>query len=265
MYPVNVDIDTEKEVEVYFDRFVDAPIPDNGIRIIVLQEPFNNELFRLVKQKQDKYTYVLTHFDDMLKMVPKSRFFLGTSSWVAGHVPSRKNFCVSTLVGGKTHSAMPGYALRHDLWRAQEQITIPRDFYLSSEYKWKEADYAHNKSIEGSIVPHSKVPLFESQFHIAIENISMLNMFSEKIVDCFQTKTIPIYYGAPNIGDVFNGSGIIQVNSLEEIIAVCNRLTPDTYERLLPCVEDNYKVSCDYCVYDEQLKKVIIKVLNEKQ
>lgn len=263
-YPLNVDIDTERDVEIYFDRFIDTPVPHGGIRIIVLQEPFNREVFEQIKRNQDNYTHVLTYMDDILRAVPKSRLFMGTNSWVRGHVPQQKKFCVSILVGGKVNGAMPGYALRHDLWRAQDQITIPKDFYLSGECKWPDADYTRHKTIEGSIVPNSKAPLFDSQFHIAIENTSIPNMFTEKLIDCFQTKTVPIYFGAPNIGDTFNACGIIAVKNLQEIINACNQITPDTYERLLPLVEDNYITSCKYCVYDEQIKNIITQILNEE-
>ena len=35
-YPVNIDIDTEKNVEVYFDRFIEGTVPHGDIRILIL-------------------------------------------------------------------------------------------------------------------------------------------------------------------------------------------------------------------------------------
>ena len=37
-------------------------------------------------------------------------------------------------------------------------------------------------------------------------------------------KTVPIYWGAPDIGDYFDINGIIQVNSVQEIIDVLRNL-----------------------------------------
>lgn len=36
--------------------------------------------------------------------------------------------------------------------------------------------------------------------------------FTEKILDCFTTGTIPIYQGAPDIGDYCNAEGIVVID-----------------------------------------------------
>jgi hypothetical protein len=45
-------------------------------------------------------------------------------------------------------------------------------------------------------------------FGVAIENVSHRGWFTEKILDCFLLKTIPIYWGCSNIEDYFNPKGI---------------------------------------------------------
>ena len=54
--------------------------------------------------------------------------------------------------------------------------------------------------------------LCDYMFSIAIENASYETYFTEKLLDCFATGTIPVYYGAPNIGDYFNKDGIIDLS-----------------------------------------------------
>ena len=269
-YPINVDIDTEKNVDVYIDCFDKRPVPAGDIRIIILQEPFFynrsvqsfKDLYEFVGSNPDCYTHLLTYYDVVLKTHPKSIFFLATTSWMKGYVSPQKNFSVSTLVGGKNNPVFPGYAVRHELWRKRDQIIIPKDFYLSTECRWSEGDYINHKSLQGSIVPFSKAPLFDSQFHIAIENTYLDNVFSEKLVDCFQTKTVPIHYGFPNIGDFFNADGVFVAHNVTDIINICNKLTPQTYDSMMPAIEDNYNRSHKYCVYDEQIKNIIIKLIN---
>ena len=46
---------------------------------------------------------------------------------------------------------------------------------------------------------------------IAIENGQYETYFTEKLLDCFATGTIPVYLGAPDIGDHFNKEGIIDL------------------------------------------------------
>ena len=54
--------------------------------------------------------------------------------------------------------------------------------------------------------------LCDYMFSIAIENASYETYFTEKLLDCFATGTIPVYYGAPDIGDYFNKDGIIDLS-----------------------------------------------------
>ena len=143
---------------------------------------------------------------------------------------------------------------------------IPKAFYLSGNAEhfhhfvhFDGADYT-NELVLGA----SKEPLFDSMFHIAIENIAIANFFTEKIIDCFQTKTVPIYYGCRNIEDYFNTVGMFRVNNINEIIELCNLLTPELYERMLPALEDNFERSNKWCNQMEQLKKGITLILKEE-
>jgi hypothetical protein len=101
-------------------------------------------------------------------------------------------------------------------------------------------------------------------FHIAIENVSIANWFSEKLIDCFQTKTVPIYYGCTNIGEYFNKEGILTANNIEEIITICHYLTPEVYKNKLPMLEQNFELSHKWCDQMGQLKAGIIQILNEE-
>jgi hypothetical protein len=257
-YPINIDIETDKNVEVYIDEFSMKPVPDDVIRIVITDEPLKSELFYHTREHRDCYTYILTFHESILDGNPKAKLFhsSGSRPWVNNYIAPKKRFCVSTLVGGKDDPRMEGYYLRHNLWHEKSHITIPIDFYLSSHYKWKDVSYDGQK-----ILGDSKIPLFDSQFHIAIENISIKDYFSEKVLDCFQSRTIPIYYGCLNIGDYFNFNGVIIVHNLREIIDVCNKLTPDTYERMLPVAENNFETSNKWFNWEERVKNAIIELI----
>ena len=49
-------------------------------------------------------------------------------------------------------------------------------------------------------------------FSVAIENGQYETYFTEKLLDCFATGTIPVYLGAPDIGNHFNKDGIIDLS-----------------------------------------------------
>jgi hypothetical protein len=256
----NLDIYTEKNIEVYIDEFPDVPMPIDVIRIVVIQEPTgvhpHPEVFALLNKHQDWYNYLFTHNEDMLTSNPKARLFIGSCTWVHNYIPIQKKFSVSALIGGKNKPIMEGYALRHNLWKVKEQITIPIDFYLSSHCRFLGADYTINK-----VLGNSKFPLYDSQFHITIENTSMNNLIANRLIDCFQTKTVPIFYGCPNVGNYFNIEGIIMVRNLEEIISACNKLTPQTYDSMLPAIEDNYNRSHTWCSFEKIMENAILQLI----
>ena len=128
--------------------------------------------------------------------------------------------------------------------------------------KFEGADYNNALTLPSvGGIKNSKTPMFDCMFHIAIENNSLNNYFTEKVIDCFLSKTIPIYYGDKNIGNHFNEKGIIAINNVDEIIKVCNELTPETYERMLPIVLDNYETALDYQDFNVRIKNAILKII----
>ncbi len=265
-YPLNIDIDVSKEAEVYIDQVPARSVIPGSLRIVIIEEPLKGAYYNLMRLRRDLYTHLLTFHEEILDENPKARVFHCTNTWVKGFVPERKDFNVSFIVGGKKDPSMSGYELRHDAWRNQDRITIPKAFYLSGNapYKhhfvpWSEADYSSSL-----VLGASKEPLFNSMFHIAIENCSIKNYFTEKLIDCFQSRTVPIYYGCKNIGEYFNDCGIIQCHSLEDIIKACNQITPEVYERMLPVLDDNYERSMAWVDHDQQIKNAVIQILKEE-
>ena len=249
-----------KQIEVYVDRFPESPPKGDIIRIVLLNEPHKiSKLLRLVKNKKDWYDYVFTYYEPLLCDNDKAVWFLGAQGWVKYYKFPEKEFSVSTVVGGKRIKGLLGHGMRHHLWHMMHRISVPKKFYLSSAYKYNNADYDNNL-----VLHESKAPLFDSMFHIVIENISLQNMFTEKIIDCFQTKTVPIYYGAPNIGNYFDIDGILVVNSVNDIIRTCNALTPKLYEHMMDSIETNYTLSMGWMNFNKNLDTTIEKTLNDR-
>ena len=260
-YSIDIDIETDKYVEVFIDTF-SLSIP-KGIRIIIIEEPKRSALFDLIQKHQNCYTYVLTYHEEILNTNPKAILFHCPNTWIKDYLFPKKEFSISTVVGGKSDPTMAGYDLRHELWRNKERIRIPKKFYLSGDsfhshkfIKWKEADYSNNLTL-GS----SKEPLFYSMFHICIENTSIKNYFSEKIIDCFQTLTVPIYYGCTNIHEFFNIKGMFLARNIENLIDISNTLTPEIYYSMLPVLKENFERSNEWTNAADKIRSTIIKLI----
>jgi len=108
----------------------------------------------------------------------------------------------------------------------------------------------------------SKYILFEKhQFSIVIENTRERNLFSEKLMDCVITKTIPIYYGCANVGEYFDTTGWIiltnEENFLEELYNELHKLNETYYMKYINTVEKNYKTAVQCANKEKELIKII--------
>ena len=97
-------------------------------------------------------------------------------------------------------------------------------------------------------------------FHIAIENSKINNYFSEKLLDCFATSTIPIYWGCPNIGEFFNTDGMIIFNNpqevnIDDILLHANEI----YESKKEAIKDNYERVKKFEVTDDWIYKTYLE------
>lgn len=96
--------------------------------------------------------------------------------------------------------------------------------------------------------------LTDYMYSISIENAQTNYYFTEKILNCFASMTIPVYYGAKKIDDFFNEDGIIHIKkptiecAIETIKKEC---TIDGYQSRIEAIKDNYsRVQKYLCIED---------------
>ena len=256
MYKPQIICDWDFDLDRYFEKpikiFVDTVRNcqtnnrESENNVLFLFEP--NEISGVAQQtilNQKHFDTIFTHNEKVLNACSNSCLHIYGTTWIEQPVPPlKKNFSVSTVVGFKMITE--GHKIRKNLWTDQNKITIPRKFFIS---KFGGVPNTGNNIILGE----DKLPMFLSQFHIAIENSRHNHYFTEKIVDCFVTKTVPIYMGCTNIDKYFNPEGILIANSVEEIITICNQLTPDTYAKMLPAIEENYERCQQYLDFKQNI------------
>ena len=255
-WDLSFELKHQKQIELYVDKIPTNVVPNNVIRFIFLLEP--PEIMNLTRQaingyKCGYYNHLFSHNQELLDIIENSHVFPLGSTWIRDYSFPDKNFEISALVGGKRMAE--GHILRQNLWLKEGEIKNPRKFFLSGAFGG--IDNHNNNPVLGD----SKNPLFDSQFHICIENTKRKNWFTEKLIDCFETNTVPIYYGCPNIGDWFDERGMIIVNDLKEIIEACNQLTSETYEKMKPYIDINFKESKKYTDVDKRLKNKILELI----
>lgn len=234
--------------KLWIDSLTDTTVPPGTMRVLLLNEP--NAVTRLanhVCEDPSRWDYILAHNPRVLRQCANSvRFCYGTT-WIRDYTFPPKAFGVSMLVSAQL--VVNGHYLRRKLWDRRNEISTPRRFYISHRLKEIQP--------EGYVLEAKKEPMFDTQFHLAIENSSTKNYFTEKIIDCFQTRTVPIYYGATNIHRFFNPKGMFVFQNDDEAVRICNRLTPTTYASMAAAVEDNYHRSFQWLDFHKRLEHAI--------
>lgn len=113
-------------------------------------------------------------------------------------------------------------------------------------------------------IPNKIYGLKDYAFSLIIENTKQDYYFTEKLIDCFVTGTIPIYWGCPSIGDFFDINGIICFNDIYDINYILNSINLDMYKTKLESIKNNFETAKKYLIaedymFENYLKNIIVK------
>lgn len=205
----------------------------------------------LIIQNAHRYHTILTFNSKILEKCPNAkRYIYGTTflqkSYYECINTDKKQFRISHLAGSKNHNNASGHLFRQHIHHNQEALRhYPITFYRSVAQVPHITDYGNNPFLDFT----SKTQLFDLyQFSIVVENSRQTNYFTEKIMDCVLSKTIPIYYGCPNISEFFDTRGwiILESTEIEELFTKLADLDETYYVRHKDIVESNSKTALQY-------------------
>jgi len=254
------DIDLVQEIygwtpkENVFSVFLDSHEPD-----FVLSTNASDVL-----ERHKDFDLIVTRRPELLHLPNAIRFPYGTT-WIREEVretlsnnklPKVSYTMTSKFWQSPSGETLDGYQLRFqimDMWSNIESISaLPIDFYESEKFPIGRFPLR----LEGE---HGKDVLMEYMFHIAVENCRIPNYFSEKLMDCFMSKTLPIYFGCPNISEYFDTSGMIIIDNLSNLNVVLSNLTVDDYETRKEAIDRNFELAKQYEKFPDRLFKEIKK------
>lgn len=255
-WPLVVQTEFPQPVVIHVDKKKTSPKRPGEFSVLYLcePEPILPAMTRYARAHLDLFDLVVVSSEHLVGSSPKVvPLEFGTTWLPAGVAPPEKRPGISIVVGRKRRAE--GHRLRHELWRRQDEILAPKSFFKSERGWPRKLSWLRGCSWVDPLPANpwgwpalgdSKLPLFETQFHIAIENCRSRYYFTEKLIDCLLTDTVPIYWGCRNIGDYFDTSGIIQVENLDELIAACNTATAGLYQRMEPARAKNRERAHEY-------------------
>lgn len=214
-----------------------------------------NNISNLIIENEKYFDRIYSYDEDVLSRCNNSELFYFGSCWIAtdenGTMVSKlddfyenyynitdKNFKVSFIKSHKME--LPGHKLRTDI-----PHILPKHMEV----------YYPNSRID------TKIPLFsDSMFHICVENSKHRNYFTEKIIDCFMSRTIPIYWGCPNISEHFDSDGIIVFDDLDDLKNILDNLKIEDFTQRMDAIENNFNKSKEFAFFFERVNNLILSL-----
>lgn len=200
------------------------------------------------------FKYIITYDDVILSKLPNAVKYIYSTTWLKQQDynytdTSLKKFKISVLVGFKAFT--PGHKLRHELYQKQREFSLT--IYRSN------LGTQLGEILNNPLLPdNNKINLFkEFQFSVVIENSQQTNYFTEKLIDCLITKTIPIYWGCPNISEYFDTTGWIIFNDIDDLKQKLSVLDESYYGRYTEVINKNYGIAKLYTDIHTNINRAI--------
>ncbi len=252
--------DSNVMVHLIVDMVLEHEILSNmdGIKILLMIEP--HAIVSNTRQHaiecSEWYDYIITYDSIILDNCKNAKFLVYGTCWIYPEEynsiePSDKKFQMSSITGHKNMTK--GHRLRQELLARQHEIILQTLPFRNPKLK----------QFDIPILGDSKLPLFrDSKFSLVIENSRQENYFTEKLLDCLLTLTIPVYYGAPNISDFFDTTGwiILESDCVDNCITIINQIE-DNYDFYSEIMLKNKKIALDYSSYSRRLELLVNELI----
>ena len=215
----------------YTESLIDLGLQDNtsAKKYGWLIEPrWYNPMTRQIKSNPqpyiEAYNSIFTHDKELLDLDPTFKFVFGQGSIIEEVGVFDKSKLVSCVVSDLQMT--DGHKLR---------LEIAKQIADSGEVDM------YGKAF--NYIPRKIDALKDYRFSFAMENDCYESYFTEKLHDCLLTGTMPIYLGAPNIGDFYNLDGIVIMdkNANGEVTFNSEILSDEYYNDHIDAVKDNYE------------------------
>ncbi len=206
-------------------------------KIAWLLEPpsISPDSYKWILQNHHKFSYILTHQKWLIERLgEKALWYSFGGCWLYPEqqqiYPKSKG--ISIIASSKKQTE--GHKLRHEvIEKFRDRIDVYGNGYKFVESKLE--------------------ALRDYRYSIIIENEQSDYFFTEKLIDCLRTGTIPIFWGRPN----FNTVGFcLCFDTIEELGQIISYSTgKDSYELLAEYIQLNFEQAEPYVVPENLLWK----------
>ena len=246
-------LELDEDVEIVNDLTCGWQRKENCFNVFIdYNEPdcfLCTELNHVLERVND-FDLIVTRRPELLEY-PNAKKLLCGGSWLSEEYRNNPNTNKDPSVSFTStikcllfyRGIIDGYDMRHDIMRNWNEVvsycSLPIYFYNSLKFPVPTVNPVEQKFLHET----NKNECMDHMFHIAVENSSLPNYITEKIIDCFASKSIPIYYGCENIGEYFDSDGILQFRTQDELMQILNNISPELYEEKREVIDKNYELS----------------------
>lgn len=208
----------------------------------LLESPdYTPQSYKWIESNNNNFCFVLTHQKNLLDKGENYRFSPTGGCWIKPE--DQKIYDKTKLISiiSSSKRMMHGHMIRHDaIQKFKNNIDVYGRGYNPIDYK-----------LSG---------LKEYSFSIAIENTNKDYYFTEKLIDCFMTGTVPIYWGCPSIDKFFNTNGMIIFNDVNELSSILSELTFEKYNLMRDAIKDNFERAKEFLIAEDFIYKNYLNV-----
>jgi hypothetical protein len=201
-------------------------------KVAMVNEPraIYPQVYEWIGQNNKLFDFVLTYDKEFLDRGENFLYYPHGRCWINNYQNDKKSKMCSIFASDKRTTI--GHVLRHDvIARFKDKMDVFGRAYKSVEFKE-----------EG---------MSEYYFSVTIENSVQEYYWTEKIVDCFATKTVPIFWGSRSVSEHFNEDGIIFFDTIDELEDILTNISTEQYEKMLPAIDENFAKVEEYRIPED--------------
>jgi Glycosyltransferase family 10 (fucosyltransferase) C-term len=182
-----------------------------------------------------RFFKVLTANKALQSAIPNALPYVFGSTWVPDwqNISLGKTRMATLIASGK--KLLPSHRLRHEVvnWISDNKsdVNVVGRGYMPFDQK------------------HEALAAY--RYSVVIENVREPSYFTEKLIDCLLCKTVPIYWGAPDIGSFFEAEGMIICNNFEDIVTALANISEADYQKRLDYLSTNQLRAARYADHEK--------------
>jgi hypothetical protein len=239
----------DSDITVFSDSYIkEVETSNSRVKIAWLIEPpvINSFIYEYASKNIDKFDLIFTFDEDLLKLGDNVRYYPYGTTWIGeeDRAIHDKSKILSAVFSDKKMTK--GHGLRHEIYASHKNEV---DFFGA----------INNNRIEHKITGHK-----DYAFSLIVENWTGNSYFSEKLLDCLLTGTIPVYWGFSKFNEFFDPNGFVYFTEASQLRDIIPYLTMDNYTSRLDAVKENFKRALNYIDLEENLWKRGLKGMVNK-